>query len=321
MYLVGLGGVLSESKDGRNADGQVVTTNVEGLRVLNEAPDLLGLEMLELVVVGGTELGDHGAVMASDDNSAAASGGGLINSVLGANTTLGAASLDELVGGGVLADTSNVDYGLGGKDVLRAGNCQLSAIPKVSPWKDPHLSTASGVLGSTTGNVLGGVVGLDIVVDREVLVLGEDGIVGLQLILVKQSLVAVVCMSFFVQKASGRPYLRNSRSGLNIYTKVLGQMVCGRVESGRLVPRRGFPRQKRVYSVDILMVFGRWIGDEVISGEEGRWCWGVFEQPAACVRIFSRGHRGVKKRVGGFSPCLSHKCTKLSFSCFEIASM
>lgn len=110
--------MLTEGEDGGDADSQVEATDVEGLCVLNEAPDLGGLEVLELVVVGGTEIGDHGAVVASDGDSATTGGVGLVNSVLGADTGLGAAGLDELIGSSVLTNTSDVDHGLGGEDVL-----------------------------------------------------------------------------------------------------------------------------------------------------------------------------------------------------------
>lgn len=93
------------------------TTDVEDLGVLDKSPDLGRLEVLNLVVVGGGKIGDHGSVVAGDDNTTASSGLGLVDAVLGANT-LAIAGFAELIGLGVLADTANVDGGLSGKDVL-----------------------------------------------------------------------------------------------------------------------------------------------------------------------------------------------------------
>lgn len=133
-----------------------------------------------------------------------------------------------------------------------------------------YLGTTGSVLSGTTGKVDGGVLGLDLLVDGEMLLLGEDGIVGLQLILVKQSLVAVVCMSFLrFCIAPGRIILGDSRSGLDIWRRVLGISIAG-LGAGVFAPRRGFPRQKRVYSVDMFAVMFevrrmKWDGREVMA--------------------------------------------------------
>ena len=50
-----------------------------------------------------------------------------------------------------------------------------------------YLSSTGRVLGSTSGDVARAELG-DLLVDGEVLLLGKDGIVGLQFVLVKQSL-------------------------------------------------------------------------------------------------------------------------------------
>ena len=118
-------------------------------------------------MVGGTQVGAQAAVVASDDNTATA---GLllgVDTVLDTQTSL----LDGIVENGrvlVITSTTEVDDGVGGQDVL---------------------GTTSSVLGSTTSNQLGVVVVEQVFVERDVLLLGEDGIVGLEAILVQESLV------------------------------------------------------------------------------------------------------------------------------------
>lgn len=53
--------------------GEVETTNVVDLGILNKAPDLGLLQMINRVVVGGTEISAQAAVVAGDDNTATAS--------------------------------------------------------------------------------------------------------------------------------------------------------------------------------------------------------------------------------------------------------
>ena len=110
--------MLSKSQNGWNTNSQVVSSNVEGIGIFNESPDLLGFEMLKLVVVGGTEVSDHGSVVAGDDNSTLPGGNRLFDTVLGTDTALNATGLDELVGVGVLADTTDVDSGFWWKNIL-----------------------------------------------------------------------------------------------------------------------------------------------------------------------------------------------------------
>lgn len=143
------------------------TANIEDIGVLGKGPDLGLLQVVEVVVVGSAEVGAEGAVVAGDDGAAAAGG------VLGVDTVLDAkaSGLDGIMeGGGVLVVTNaaEVDDAVGGKDVLGA---------------------ASAVLGGTAGNQLGLVVVEEVLVERDVLLLGQDGVVGLELVLVEELLV------------------------------------------------------------------------------------------------------------------------------------
>lgn len=166
--LVVLSSLLSELHDGRRADGEVVAADVVDVGVLDEAPDLGALQVLQVVVVGSAELSAQRAVGAGDDDTAAAS------LLLGVDAVLDAeaGSLDGIAQDGrvlVVTDTTEVDNAVLGEDVL---------------------GTTGGVLGSTTSNELGVVVVEQVLVQRAVLVLSEDGVVGLQGVLVEKLLVA-----------------------------------------------------------------------------------------------------------------------------------
>lgn len=146
---------------------EVVSTDVVELSTLDQSPDVLTLQVLEVVVVGSTEVSAERAVVASDDYTALSGRDLGVDAVLDAETDL----LDGVTeGGGVLVvtDTTEVDDAVGGQDVL---------------------GTTGGVLGGTTSNQLGVVVVEQVLVERGVLLLGQDGIVVLEAVLVEQSLV------------------------------------------------------------------------------------------------------------------------------------
>lgn len=142
-------------------------TDVVDLGVLNQAPDLRLLQVIEVVVVGGTQVGAEGSVVAGDDGAAAAS------LLLGVDAILDsqASGLDGIVEDGgilVVTGTADVDDAVRGEDVL---------------------GTSGAVLSSTAGDELGIVVVEEVLVEGDVLILGEDSIVLLQVILVKEGLV------------------------------------------------------------------------------------------------------------------------------------
>jgi len=169
-YLVLCGGLLSKRLDGWHADSQVEATDVEDLCVLDLLPDVLLLQVLDLVVVGSRKICAKRAVVASDDDTAAAGGGLLVVEVLGLDASV---SRDLLKGLAVLvlANAANVDGRVGCEHVLSASCC---------------------VLGSTSGNEDGIVVLDQILIEAHVLLrIGKNGIVGLKAILVEQCLVSV----------------------------------------------------------------------------------------------------------------------------------
>jgi hypothetical protein len=170
-YLVLSGSLLGQRLDGWYTDGQVETTDVEDLRVLNLLPDALLLQVLELVVVGSSEIGAHGAVVAGDHNTAATSRSLLVVEVFGLDASVGRDLLKRLAVL-VLANAANVDDRFGLKNVC---------------------SASRSVLRSTTGNLDGLVVLEQVLVQAHVLFgVGEDRIVGLQAILVEESLVTTI---------------------------------------------------------------------------------------------------------------------------------
>lgn len=93
--------------------------NVVEVGVLGELPDLGLLEMLNVVEVGGAEVGAERPVHAGDDGAAAAGGGLGVDAVLDAQADL----LDGIAqDGGVLvvAHTAEVDDAVRRQDVLGA---------------------------------------------------------------------------------------------------------------------------------------------------------------------------------------------------------
>lgn len=116
-YLILGGCLLSESKDGGDADSQVETTDIEELGLLDERPDVGLLQVLKLVLVGSSEMSAHAAVVASDDDTALSGGLGLVDTVLSVDAGLLAGLLKDVTIL-VLADTANVDNRVVGKKVL-----------------------------------------------------------------------------------------------------------------------------------------------------------------------------------------------------------
>ena len=95
----------------------MIAADVVDLGLLHEFPDLGGLEMGELVLVRGVESRDHGAVVAGDDDAAAAGGVGGVDEVFGAEAG-GGAGRAEGFGVFVFADAADEEDGGGGEDVL-----------------------------------------------------------------------------------------------------------------------------------------------------------------------------------------------------------
>lgn len=149
--------------------GEVETTNVVNLSVLDELPDLGLLQVVKIVVVGGTEISAQASVVASNDSTATTGLLLRINTVLDSK----ASSLDSIVENGrvlVVTGTTDVDNAVGREDVL---------------------STSSTVLSRTTSNELGVVVVEEVFVEREVLLLSEDSIVRLEAVLIQKGLITL----------------------------------------------------------------------------------------------------------------------------------
>lgn len=145
----------------------MVASNVVDLGVLNEGPVLGLLQVVQVVVVGSAQVSAETAVVAGDDDAASAGGLLLVHAVLDTQ----ASGLDGIVQRGsvlVVADAAKVDDAVGRQHVLGA---------------------TGRVLGSTAGDELGVEVVEEVLVEAEVLFLGEDGVVGLEVVLLQQGLV------------------------------------------------------------------------------------------------------------------------------------
>ena len=187
-YLVLGSSLLSKGQDGRDTDSQVETTDEVVLGLLDEVPDVGLLQVLELVLVGSSKVSAQAAVVASDDSTTLASGLGLVHAVLSVDTGLLAGTLEGLAVV-VVTDTTNVQDGVVGEQVL---------------------STTSSVLGSTTGDELS-IQLHQILVETHVLVLGENGIVSLQAILLQKSIISTgLDVEERVLQAQKRVTLRSS---------------------------------------------------------------------------------------------------------------
>jgi hypothetical protein len=151
-----------------NLTSEVVTANVVHLGVLNKAPDLGLLQVVEVIVVGSTEISAQASVVASNDNTATPS------LLLGVNTILDAeaSGLDSIVHDGrvlVVTSTTEIHDAVGRQDILGA---------------------TGRVLGGTSSNQLGIVVVEKVLIQGKVLFLSEDGVIGLEAILFEKGLVA-----------------------------------------------------------------------------------------------------------------------------------
>ena len=124
----------------------MVATNEVCLALLDNVPVLL--EVVKLVAVGGSKVGAQAAVVASDNDTATASGLGLVDAVADLKASL-LGGIGEDVGVLVLANTAEVDDGLGREDVLRNELERCVAEVGVCVM---YLGTSGGVLGGTTGS-------------------------------------------------------------------------------------------------------------------------------------------------------------------------
>lgn len=169
----------------------MVATHEVGLGLLNNVPVLL--QVVDLVAVRRREIGAHASVVSSDNDTTTAGGLLFVIEVVGGQASLlvgSQKSLSILV----VADTSKVDNRVGWEDVLDHSASVWSSPQNCRP---PHmyLGTSGRVLGRTTSDELSIAVLDKLFVQACVLVLGQDGIVGLQAILLKQGLVSDVAVS------------------------------------------------------------------------------------------------------------------------------
>lgn len=126
-HLVVGGGFFGQRQDGRHAHGQMVTADEIERGLLNECPDIRRLEMLDFVLVGGSQMRAHAAVVAGDDDAAAARGGVGVHAILHAKAGGLAGGAED---GGILVgtDTADVEDALGWEDVLLRRNEEVAGL-------------------------------------------------------------------------------------------------------------------------------------------------------------------------------------------------
>lgn len=107
-YLVLGSSLLSEGENSWDTDGQMVATDEVDLSLLNEAPDLGLLEVIKLVLVGSSQMGNQASVVASDDDTTSTGGLNIIHTVLNSETSL-CTGLPEDIGILVLANAADVE--------------------------------------------------------------------------------------------------------------------------------------------------------------------------------------------------------------------
>lgn len=118
--LVVGGGLLGERQNGGHAHRQVVAADVVHRRAAHERPDVRRLQMLELVFVGGGQVRAHAAVVAGDNDAAAAGRRVRVHAVFHPQPgRLARGPEDRRIFVGT--DTADVEYALGREDVLFAG--------------------------------------------------------------------------------------------------------------------------------------------------------------------------------------------------------
>lgn len=150
--------------------------------------------MLDFVLVGGGQMGAHGAVMVCENDAAATGWGRWVKAVFDSETGFGAGFAQD-VGVFVRANATDEEDGGRGEDVLflcrerkkKKGKWDGSnlGVWVFLIWKKGrggfvYLSTTSGVLGCSTSDKFGIVVVEEFVVEAHVLLLGENRIIGLE---------------------------------------------------------------------------------------------------------------------------------------------
>lgn len=157
----------------------MIATNIVELRALYQLPDLGALQVLQVVVVGGGEIGAQAAVVSRDDDAAPAGGLLGVDAVLDAQADLPHGVLEDrrvLV----VAHAPQVHHAVGRQDVLRP---------------------ARRVLRRPARDQLRVVLVQQLLVQGDVLRLREDRVVRLQAVLLEQLLVADgldVCVGCFM---------------------------------------------------------------------------------------------------------------------------
>lgn len=146
----------------------MIATNVVNVGILDQAPDLGLLQVVQAIVVGGAQIRAHTPVVARDDHTTPARRLRWLDAVFNAQTSLLNGIFEN---GGILV-------------VANAAQVHNAVV------RQEVLGSAGSVLGGTTGDQLGLVVVEKLLVKTLVLVLGQNGVVGLEAVLGEEIIVA-----------------------------------------------------------------------------------------------------------------------------------
>lgn len=151
-HLVLGSSLLGKGQNSRDADCQVVSTNIVVLSLLDKRPDVRLLQVVNLVLVCRSEVSAHATVVTSDNDATLAGGLDIVHTILGMDTSLVAGLLED-IGVLVLTDTANVHDGVLGEHVLLGYIVdQQQPRLKKGDLHSAYLGTAGGVLCSTARN-------------------------------------------------------------------------------------------------------------------------------------------------------------------------
>lgn len=145
----------------------MIPANIEKFGRLDQLPYVWLLQMVQLVFICGSKMCAQATVLACDDDAASSCRLHVVDPVLGVDTGFRTGFFQDTA---VLVtpDATNVHH----------------------RFRRQHVLSSSGsVLRSAAGDELGVVVLYQVFVQAHVLFFGEDGVVGFEAILVKQSLI------------------------------------------------------------------------------------------------------------------------------------
>jgi hypothetical protein len=188
----------------------MISTDKVSLGLLHQFPDFGRFQVLQLVAIRCSEISAHGAIVSSDDDTTASGWLFIVHSVLRSQPQL-VCAFGEGFGILVAANASDEDNRIWRQNVLRRTtesandsrdymNGNVSSIiytnqgmtqecPVLIEQSWSYLYTSCGILCSSTRNQLSLAVLYQVVIETKVLFFSQNGIIGLETILLKHLLI------------------------------------------------------------------------------------------------------------------------------------